>query len=210
MRKNHFYILSFLTGLIVAFSICWIQKKINLTGYQSSNNDRILKFDPYKYQAKTKAAISYFYNSIPQVVRTELENKYPNFEYRISCEGDLIPGGKAEIAVSSFTENISHVVIFELEDETKIKNTIDISKLINFERKGPDDYLELLCRHADYILSSATFHLDESEKDLAEDLQQTNRELLEVKSRKSDTYGVFAYDLKDKKFHQIGTAPADR
>lgn len=206
MKKQHIAILaSFIIGLIIAFASTEIYKSIVLDSYKKSSR-LILDIDPYKYDSLTKASLTYFYTSLPHKLQIHIDTQFPAHDALTSCEGDIIPGKNAEFVVSFINGKDGKVLVYELDDNFVTKNTYDLSKMISFKKSNDDDYLELQCRHAAYILNSPHFKLNEKEKSLAETIQLENREVIQLKSRQSDNYGIFAYGVEDQKFHQLGTS----
>lgn len=206
MRKSLWIFFTFLSGIAVASGLIWAKNSYVLSNYRTSDR-RILDFDPYQYTKKTRSSVSYFLTSLPRTIQLTIQNRKLKLDYLISCEGDLIPGHFSEFATSFFSDGTPQLIIFELQTEYIVKNTYDLSSLLNFKKTAEDDSFEIHCPPAGLALNGSSFHIAEQESDLVENLRRSDREVIVLKTKHSAFSEVFAYSMNDAKFHKIGELP---
>lgn len=206
MNRQTLFFLIFCSGVLASLLINWSYELYSRYAYQASDG-KILKFDPYKYEKKSRLSIQYFYTSLPRIVQIAIQNKKMNFEYLTACEANLIPGQFSEFPISFFSGDSAYLYVFELESDFKVKNIHNLSDLLDIKKKSVDDDIEIQCPHSPAILNNSNFHLEKKESALAEVLKLTNREVIQLKSKKSEVFEIIAYNADDKKFHKIGTLP---
>jgi hypothetical protein len=176
-----------------------------IAGKSSSPDDRVLTFNPYQYQKKTKASAQYFYASLPKSVQISIQSRNMNYDYLTSCEGNLIPELQSNFAVAFFSGDKPHLYIFEPGSHDSIRNTFDLSENMTAKKMTADDYLEIHCAKAARILKAPLFQGEKMALKQIEFLKKTDQDVIQVKAQSSHTYELFAYNSVQASFQKIGT-----
>lgn len=184
MKKNKLLIFFALGASFL--TIYQVKKYYALSRFQSSD-ERILSFDPYKYERIDRSTTAYFYSGLPRIVQIALQNKKMTVEHLASCEADLVPGLFPESALGFYDEKIAHLFVFELSDEDRLKKTYDLSKMIDFPKKSDAETIQVHCLRAAGVLNS-------------------DQDILLVKASSAALYQIFAFDTQDQQFHLFGTS----
>lgn len=203
MKKFLVWITVIVIGIAVILLGSWSYQRYLLMSYRKSEL-RSLDFNPYTYEKRTKASVSYFYKSLPSDVRNFMRKKKMNIDDLTSCEADLIPGEFSEFVIGFFNGNKSNLLVIHTENQYKPKSIYDLSKLVPAQRKSAQEYFEIHCLISSRIFNNKSFLPSETEAHFVDQVRNINQDLLAIKLSTGTSLQIIAFNSEDKKFHILG------